>query len=149
MWEENPIQTKEMSAKYTQAATWERGTKRSVKAYLPVRAIRRWYGLIEAMSSHPYRYVVIRYRLSYFQDDLNLNDSTCVLRTNYFMSLVHTVSSFAKWKKKKHAIYPHQIIVRIKTVSVRHIHYTLHTVYITHNACLRADFSLLQTFYFY
>ena len=48
---------------------------------------------------------------------------------------------------KKKCYLPHQIIVRIKTVYVIHIHYTLHTVYITvyitHNAYLRADFSLL------
>ena len=52
-------------------------------------------------------------------------------------------------KKKNQCYLPHQIIVRIKTVYVIHIHYTLHTAYITHNAGLRADFSLLYTFYFY
>ena len=43
--------------------------------------------------------VVIRYCLSYFQDDLNLNDSGCVFSGQTILPLSPTVSSFAKWKK--------------------------------------------------
>lgn len=60
----------------------ERGTKRPQwrKRFPTVRAIQRWYGLhwgneLPILTGVQ---VVIRYRLSYFQDDLNLNDSTCV-----------------------------------------------------------------------
>lgn len=92
-------------SKYKKAATWKRDYMSSMwakgKDFQHSEMSRDSWATSrgDTLSIFTGVWVVIRYCLSYFQDDLNLNDSGCVFSGQTILPLSPTVPSFAKWKK--------------------------------------------------